>query len=90
MNLDQIINGKYVQTGFGLKTVRLIPCEGGKESGFATTAYSFGMTEELKEYSAERIALAMRLLSGKTNEDIKALIANQEFKARIKHEKQTR
>ncbi|EOG7750613.1 hypothetical protein ACLIOB_001191 [Vibrio cholerae] len=90
MNLDQIINGKYVQTGLGLKTVRVIPRDSGKEAGFATTTYSFGMTEELKEYSAERIALAMRLLTGKTNEDIKVLIAHREHKARIKHEKQTR
>ncbi|HDY8182537.1 TPA: hypothetical protein RQL23_003923 [Vibrio vulnificus] len=77
----QIINGLYVQTGFGLKTVRIIPPNTKAESGFATTAYNFAMTNEMQAYSAERISLAMRLLSGVSNEGIVTLIAQREHRA---------
>lgn len=74
---SQIIHGTFVQSGRGLKSVRLTPPESKSETGFATTTYSYCMSDEMQDYSAERIVLAMKLLSGKSNEDIIRLIAQQ-------------
>ncbi|MBH9739993.1 hypothetical protein [Vibrio navarrensis] len=76
----QVINGQFVQTGRGLKTVRIIAPNTTAEAGFATTTYNYAMTNEMQAYSAERIALAMRLLSGISNEEIVILIAQREHR----------
>lgn len=76
----QIINGKFVQTGRGLKTVRIIPSQAKEEGGFATTAYNYAMSDEMQDYSAERITLAMRLLSGVSNQGIIEMIARREYR----------
>ncbi len=60
------------------KTVRLALRGKACEVGFATTTYNGGaMTDELMEYSAERIQLAMTALRGLSNKDIKRLIASR-------------
>ncbi len=46
---------------------------GGVEGGFATTSYSFSMTNEAKTYSAERLKLLLEKAQGLTNEQIKEM-----------------
>lgn len=74
---SQIIHGTFVQSGRGLKSVRFTPPESSSETGFATTTYSYNMSDEMQDYSAERIVLAMKLLSGKSNQEIIGLIAQR-------------
>ncbi|EGQ9284513.1 hypothetical protein F7U66_01400 [Vibrio parahaemolyticus] len=77
---SQIIHGSFIQTGRGLKSVRVITPNSNEEGGFATTTYNFAMSNEMQEYSAERIALAMRLLKGVSNQGIIEMIALRESK----------
>lgn len=63
---------KYEQGGWKSNSVRLK--EGRKSIGFATTAYSHALSDEVKAYAAERIALLMTLSKGLTNDDIRKLI----------------
>lgn len=69
----QLNNAEFVLTGYGLRTVRMR--HKGKEIGFATTTYSHHLTDEMKEYAAERIMLLMTFAQGFTNEQIIELIA---------------
>lgn len=66
----QIDHAEVVQTGWGGKTVRMK--HDGKEIGFATTTYSHHQTDEVKEYSAERISLLMQWAHGVSNDAIRA------------------
>lgn len=71
---EQINNAEVKVSGRGNRTVRLV-CDG-QEGGFATTTYSYSMSDPMKEYSAERIALLMILAKGKTNGQIASLLNN--------------
>ena len=62
---------KYEQSGWKSNSVRLK--EGKKSIGFATTAYSYAFSDEVKVYAAERIVLLMTLSKGLTNDDIRKL-----------------
>lgn len=74
----QIVYGKFVQCGRGGKTVRLALGAKEGEVGFATTTYNGGgMSDDMMEYCAERIQLAMTALKGLSNEDIKKIIARR-------------
>lgn len=44
---------------------------GGKSFGLATTTYSYCMTEEMKQYSGERIALLLELAHGLSNDELR-------------------
>ena len=63
---------KCEQSGWKSNSVRLK--EGKKSIGFATTAYSYALSDEVKAYAAERIVLLMTLSKGLTNDDIRTLI----------------
>ncbi len=70
----QIYNATFIQTGIGNRTVQFVPNRTEKKIGFATAAYSYSMTPEMRAYTAERIQLSMRLLRGIPNEGIKKMI----------------
>jgi hypothetical protein len=74
----QIINADFCQVGFGQRSVRMKHRSIKGDSGFCTTAYSYNMTNDMKDYSAQRISLAMRLLKGLGNEEIVKMIAQRE------------
>jgi len=71
---NQINNALVVQSGRGGRSVRVV--SNGKESGFATTTYSYSMSHEMKEYSAKRIAILMALAQGKSNSQLESLLSN--------------
>lgn len=71
----QIDNAKVVHTGYGKRTVRMLYDE--QQIGFATTTYSHHMSDEMKEYAAERIMLLMKLAEGYSNAQIAAQLSNK-------------
>lgn len=68
----QIDSADITLGGYKTNSVRLVIDK--QETGFTTTAYSFSMTDDMKLYSTERIALLMLVARGVSNEQIKSLI----------------
>ncbi len=73
-----VIHGDYTLTGRGFKVVRLTHPKA-PDIGFATTTYSHCMSDDLKAYSAARIALAMQVVKGLSNSDLETLIQRKKF-----------
>lgn len=65
-------NPMYMQTveWDGHRSVRFSSGE-----GFATVAYSFKLSHEEMHEAAERIELALNLVAGKTNDEIRAALS---------------
>lgn len=59
--------------GYQARTIRL-KLASGIEVGFATTTYGFSIPEELRAYGAARIGLALELLKGMTNDQVRSLL----------------
>lgn len=71
----QIDNATFEQCGFKGCTVRMTV--GKKVVGFATTAYSWSMTDEVRQYAAERIGLLMTISQGFSNEQLSKMQLKQ-------------
>lgn len=71
LNQEATVNdATFHVCGFKRATVRMTV--GNFDMGFATLAYSGKMTDGIKEYSAERICLALHYVKGWTNARIHA------------------
>ncbi|MBS0044194.1 hypothetical protein KFE26_18075 [Shewanella sp. M16] len=78
-SIEQVVHGRFSVYGRGNRAVRLEHDSIKGDTGFCTTTYSYNMSHDMREYSADRIRLAMELLSGYSNNQIKAMIAKRQM-----------